>query len=138
MKTAHEVMAEGVDCCGPMKTIHKGFCLATLEKLMENWTGGSYIFMTSNPRVPVGRPIMAIGYKYNYRNVLGFIATEGAGSTEPDDTYLSHFPDFCSNFSILPVVCPHFLGRYVNSCNTADNHNRILQSDLAFENYWVT
>ena len=34
VKTAEEAMAEGVDYCGPVKTIHKGFCLVTLEKLV--------------------------------------------------------------------------------------------------------
>ena len=33
-----------------------------------------------------------LGTIYKYRNVLGFIATEGAGSTEPGDPYLSRFP----------------------------------------------
>ena len=31
VKTAEKAMAEGVDYCGPVKTNHKGFCLATLE-----------------------------------------------------------------------------------------------------------
>ena len=30
VKTADDAMADGVDYCGPEKTIHKGFCLATL------------------------------------------------------------------------------------------------------------
>ena len=37
-------MAEEVDYCVPVKTSHKGFCLATLESLMTYWPGGSYIF----------------------------------------------------------------------------------------------
>ena len=32
--------AAGVDYCGPVKKGHKGFCLATLEKLMKDWPGG--------------------------------------------------------------------------------------------------
>ena len=80
-------MAAGVDYCGPVKTSHKGFCLATLEKLMKDWPGGSYTVMKSNPIVPGGRPLMEIGYKCNSRRVLGFIATERAGSTEPGDPY---------------------------------------------------
>ena len=32
VKMADEVMAEGVDYCGPVNKIHKMFCLATLEK----------------------------------------------------------------------------------------------------------
>ena len=66
---------------------------------------------------------MAIGYKYNSRRVLGFIATEGAGSTEPGDPYLSRLFDIYSDIYVRPVVRPHLLGRYFNSCNSLDNHN---------------
>ena len=94
--------------------------------------------MKSTPRVTGDRPPIDIGYKYNYRKVLGFIATKVYGSTEPGDTYLSHFPDIYSNVSILTIVCNHFLGRYYNDCNSIDNHNRIQKSDLALDKYWVT
>ena len=63
VKTAEELMASGVDYYGPMKKSHKGFCVATLEILMKDWPGGSYLFTKINPRVPGGRPLMAIGYK---------------------------------------------------------------------------
>ena len=53
-------MSQGVDYCATAKMSHKGFCLATLEKLMKNWPGGSYIVMNSTPRVPCGRPLMGI------------------------------------------------------------------------------
>ena len=33
-------MDAGVDHCGPVKPSHKGFCLATLEKLMKDFPGG--------------------------------------------------------------------------------------------------
>ena len=32
VKTAEEMAASGVNYCGPVKTSHMGFCLATLEK----------------------------------------------------------------------------------------------------------
>ena len=76
-----------------MKTSHKGLCLATLEKLMKYWPGGSYLFTKSNPKVTVGRPLQDIEHKYNSRKVLGFIATEGALVFEPGDPYLSTFSD---------------------------------------------
>ena len=60
---AEEARAAGVDYCGPAKTSHKGFCLATLEKLMIYWPGGSYLVMKSNQRVPSGRPLLANGHK---------------------------------------------------------------------------
>ena len=49
--------------------------------------------MKRNTRVPGGIQLLAVGYKNNSRKVLRFIATEGDGSTEPGDTYLSCFPE---------------------------------------------
>ena len=94
--------------------------------------------MKSTPRFPGERPLLAIGYKYNSRKVLGFIATEGAGITEPGDPYLSFFPNMYSNVSVRPVVRPHLLGSYFNVCNTIDSNNRMQQSDLLLDKYWVT
>ena len=93
----------GVDYCGPVKTSHKGCCLATLEKLTKYWPGGSYLVLKITPIFSCVIPLMAIGSKENYRKVLGFIATEGAGSTEPGDPYLSRFLDIYSNVSVRPV-----------------------------------
>ena len=138
MKAATEAMSEGVDYCAPTKTIHNGCYLATLEKLIKDWPGGSYLVLKSTPRFPGESPLLAIGYKYNSRKVLGFIATEGAGSTEPGDPYLSRFPDIYSNVSVRPVVRPHLLGRYFNACNAIENHNRMRQSDPVLEKYWMT
>ena len=81
---------------------------------------------------------MSILYKYSYRKVLVFIATEGDGSAEPGDPYLSHFPDIYSNVSIRPIVRPHLLGRYFNEFNSIENHNRMRQYDIALDKYWVT
>ena len=109
------------------------FYLAKLEKLMKDWSGGSYLVMKSTPIFPSEGPLLAIGYKYNSRNVLGFISAEGAGSTEPGDPYLYFFPDIYYNISVLPVVHPHLIGRYSNAFNAIDNHNRMCQSDLVLE-----
>ena len=87
--------------------------------------------MKSTPRFPGEIPLLAIGYKYNSRKVLGFIATEVAVSTEAGHPYLSCFPDIHSNVSVRPVVRPHFLVRYFNACNEIENHNRMRQSDLS-------
>ena len=105
---------------------------------MKYWLGGSYLFMKGNTRVPSGRPLLDIGYKYNYRKVLVFIDTEGGGSTEPGDPHLSNLPDIYYNVSVNPVVCPQFLGKYFNSCNALDNNNRMRKSDLALDKYWIT
>ena len=96
-------MAEGFGYCGPLKTSHKGFCLTTLEKLMKYWPGGSYIVINSTRRVPGGRPILDIGYKYNSRKFLRSIDSEGGGSTKPGDPCLSSFPDIFLTFIFAPL-----------------------------------
>ena len=138
VKNADEAMNSGVDYFGPVNMSHKGFCLATLENLMNDCPGGSYLVMKSYPIVPGGRPLLPIGYKENYRRVLIFIDNERAGNTEPGDTYLYRFPEIYSNVSVRPFVCPHLLVRYFNSCNAIDNQNRMRQYDLELEKYWVT
>ena len=61
VKTAEEMGAAGVDYFGLMKTIHKGFCFATLEKLMKDFPGGSYLVLKSTPRFTGERTLLAIG-----------------------------------------------------------------------------
>ena len=94
--------------------------------------------MNSTPRVHGGRPLLFIGYKYDSRKVLGFIAAEWDVSNEPGDTYLSRLPDIYSNVSVSPVVNPHLIGRYFNACNAIENHNKMRKSDIALDKYWVT
>ena len=94
--------------------------------------------MNSTLIFPGGITLMSIRYKYNSRKFLGFIATEGAGSTEPGDPYLSSFPDIYSNVSVLLVGFIHFLSRNFNACNAIENQNMMRQSDPVLEKYWVT
>ena len=77
-----------------------------LKSPMKNWPGGSYLVMNSTPIVPVDRHLMAIGCKYNSHKVIGFVATEGAGSTVPGDIYLYCCPDMFSNVSVHSFVRP--------------------------------
>ena len=70
----------------------QGIFLSYVQNLMKGRTGVSYLVMKSNPIVTGDRTLMEIGYRYNSRKVLGFIVTEGTGSTEPGDPYLSSFP----------------------------------------------
>ena len=127
--------AAGVNYCGLVKTSHRGFCLAMLEKLMKDCPGGSYPVLKSTPIFPGEIPLLAIGYNCNSRKVLRFIATEGSGSTEPVDPYLSCFPDIYSNVSVHPVVCLHLLGSYFNACNEIYNYNMMRQSDRGLDKY---
>ena len=62
-------MAAGVDYCEMAKTSHKGFCLATLEKLMKYWPGGLYLVLKSTPRFP-GSVLPAPSVAINPRTFL--------------------------------------------------------------------
>ena len=86
---AKEAMDEGLYYCGQAKKSHKGLCLATLERLIKHFPGGSYLVMEITPRDPGGRPLMAIGYKYSSRKFVVFIATEGYVSNVSGNPYLS-------------------------------------------------
>ena len=78
---------------------------------MKECTRWSNFVMNSTPRVPGGRPLMYIGYKYNYSNVLVFIFTEESRINDPGDTYLSTLPENYFNCSILSVFFPSAIGR---------------------------
>ena len=73
------------------------------QKFDENLPLGSYLITKINPRVPGDRPLRAIGYNYISRKVLGFIATEGHGISEPGVPYLSCLPDNYDDVSISPL-----------------------------------
>ena len=71
----------------------QGFLSSYIRRVEKYWPERSYLVLKSTPRVPIEIPLMTIGYKYNSRKVLGFIATEGGRITESGDPYLSRFPD---------------------------------------------
>ena len=70
MKTAEEGNEEELYYCGPVNIRHKGFLLATLEKLLKYCPIGSHLVMKSNSRVPDDKPLISIGYKYSSRKFL--------------------------------------------------------------------
>ena len=63
--------------------------------------------------VPGGRPLIAIGYKYNARKVLSFIVTDNSGSTKTGIPYLSKYPEQFTNVSICPVSRPLVMSKKI-------------------------
>ena len=96
-----EVSAELI---GVVKTNTKGLCKYTIEKRTNDWTGGSYLVLSSKPMVPRGRLRIAGGYKYNARKVLSFIVADNSGITQAGLPYLSKHPYQFNNVAIRPVV----------------------------------
>ena len=63
VKTYEEVISKVMDYSGLVKTSHKVFCLATLEKLIKFFPGGSHIFININPICTGNITLMPIVYK---------------------------------------------------------------------------
>ena len=87
--------------------------------------------------VPGDRPLIAIGHNYKSRNVLSLIATEDAGSTKADITYLSKYPGPFDNVAILPVDITLVMSKLFGYVNEVNCHSKSRQSDLVLEKYWV-
>lgn len=79
---------------GAMKQNHRFFPNKELQKLMEDFPSGASIVLKS--KCPINSvELLAIGYKYNRRKVLCFLATPNAGSTKPGA--LQHTLVFCKH-----------------------------------------
>ena len=80
--------------------------------------------------VPMGSPIMSIGYKYNTWKVIYFIATEEAWNTKAGINYLYKYPEPLYNVAIIPVDHPLVMSKLFGFMNEFDPHNKSGQSNL--------
>ena len=83
-------------------------------------------------------PILALGYKYNRRKVLFFVATKGAGAATPGEPYVARFNDALGNLHRRFVPRPSIISRYFSFSNMVDSHNHFRQFLLALEKKWLT
>ena len=81
------------------------------------------------------RPLIDIGYKYNYKKVIYFISTEDSGSTKDGNNYLPEYPDQFANVAICPVDFPLLIYNLFGSVNEVEPHNKSRQYDLVLEKY---
>jgi hypothetical protein len=136
VKTAELVRQRGHEFVGPVKTSSKNFPKGALESKMAGWSGGMSMVMEGV--TASGVKLLAIGYKYNLRKVLSFVATRGAGSTTPGNPYRAKFADGWGNVMTRLVPRPDVISQYFQISNAVDTHNQARQSDLALEQHWVT
>ena len=134
---AEAAMEAGAESIGIVKTNTKRFCKDTIEKLTNDWSGGSYPVLRSKPMVSGYRLNISICCRYNVRKVLSFIFTDSAGRTKNGIPYLSNYPDQFTYVYIRPVARPLVMSK--NSVvNEVDSHNKSIQSDLELNMWWVT
>lgn len=134
---AEGLMDRGHEYVGALETNHALYPKDEIEKLMTGYPSGAVlVFECTTPKK--GHKLLAIGYKYNARKVLCFIATKNAGSTMPGEPYIARFNDVNSNVAERPVSRPPVLSRYFSKCNGIDAHNQGQQGILALEKQWLT
>ena len=102
---------------------------------MKNWPAGSHIVLEGNKN---GVELIAIGYKYNKRKVICFIATKGSRNTEPGNPYKARWKDDNGATIIKLVERPDVICRYFEYSNVIDFGNQSRQFDLKLEKFWVT
>jgi hypothetical protein len=85
-----------------------------------------------------GTNILTIGYKYNSKRVLKFVATTDASSTKSGKPYDMRFTDAYSNVCVRKVQRPVIISTFFNDSNCADSHNHMCQYELALKNKWLT
>ena len=68
--------------------------------------------LKSKPMVPVERPPIDIGYKYNTQKVLYFIVIDNLVSTQTGLPYSYKHTDQFTNIAIFPVVYPIVMSNF--------------------------
>ena len=118
-----------------VKTSHSRTPKKFLEETMQTFPGGTWITLTAELD---GVKLISIGYKYNKKTVLTFLATQGAGTTIEGDPYEARFPDQYGNLCVRHVSRPQIISDYFKYSNVVDLHNQARQSHLGLEKKWIT
>jgi len=126
---------KGYACIVHLKGAHALFPLAHLEENLRGFPGGSHLEMKA---IVDGVTLMAIGYKYNSKGTLYFLAPEGAATTLQGNPYVTKWPDEDLNVLSREVPRPALPARYFDNFNLVDKHNQDRQHELDLESNWPT
>ena len=136
VKSADQVAEYGHDFVGPVKTATSLFVNKEIEKIMKEWPSGTHLVMEGTS--PNDNKLLTIGYKYNKRKVLTFVATKNAGSTLVGEPYRARFIGDDNNIQFRSVDRPQIISAYFKTSNAVDKHNHARQAELKLEKHWVT
>ena len=139
VKAVVGVAGRGVPCKAVLqvKMNKTGFPKSEIQEVLQDAPGGtSIVLKATEPKSKC--KLIAIGYKYNSKKVLHFIASEGAGSTTPGKPYLMRYPDEYGNVTYCEVPRPEIISKFFKQSNCVDVHNQLRQYALRLEKKWVT
>ncbi len=131
---ASEVLREAVF---QVKTNSSGYPKKEIHSILKNCPGGtSVVLETTDPQTKL--KLIAVGYKYNSKKVLFFIASERAGSTVNGKPYEMKYQDCYGNIAYRNIPRPEMISQYFEDSNCIDVHNQLRQYSLHLEKKWVT
>jgi hypothetical protein len=129
---------QGIRAMLQIKTGHALYPAKFMEEKLKEAPGGCCITMKG--KGPSGTDLLAIGYTYNSKRVLKFVATSDAGSTKAGTPYDMKFCDLYNNVCVC--VCrvdrPAIVSQLFGDSNCIDSHNHVCQFELALEKRWFT
>eukprot|EP00873_Tetraselmis_striata_P006477 jgi/Tetstr1/426741/TSEL_001678.t1 len=121
MKTAAvQVGKMGRHFIGVVKSGHGMFPNAFLKSHLTSAPAGSRVALSA---IVDGLDLMALGYKYNMRKVLFFVATAGAGALEDGNPFIQRWADDFGNTVTRSIPRPSVLSNYFERSPRVDNHN---------------
>ena len=121
---------------GIVKTAHSRYPKQWIQNKMKHWPAGSHIVLEGH--ASEGVKLSAIGYKYNKKKVICFIATDKSGHTEKGRPYKAKWIDDDGKKRSKNVCRPDICAKYFEYSNVIDTHNHIRQFETALERQWVT
>jgi hypothetical protein len=127
---------QGVRAMLQIKTGHALYPEKFMEEKLNEAPGGCWITMKG--KGPRGTDLFVIGYKYNSKWVLNFVATADAGSTNYGVPYDMKCCDPYKNVCVRKVDRPAIVSQFVDDSNCIDSHNHVRQFELALEKWWFT
>ena len=120
---------------GIVKTSHRQFPKAYIEKEMKSWPSGTHLVLETTKN---NNKYYAIGYKYSSKKIISFIASGLAGHTMKGDPYMAKWLDSNGRVAVREIPRPHLISQFFTHSNQIDKHNHARQSELAIEENVVT
>jgi hypothetical protein len=99
---------------GVVKTAHSCYPKKFLEDTMADWPAVLTFVLELTAD---GAPLLAMGYKYNKRKVMCFVATKGAGHREPGTPYEAKWKDDNGSTCCRDVPRPKIIMKYFLQSN---------------------
>ena len=136
VKAVAATAERGMEGIYQVKTNHGLYPNMFIEDTLEDTPGGKHIAMQGN--APNGANLIVVGYRYNSKVSLCFVATRNAGSTREGEPYEMKFMDTHGNVHVRLVSRPALISSFFGKSSCVDKHNQARQYELALKKKWET